>query len=69
MKKNVGKIDKMIRIAIAALIVVGGITKLLTGLPLTFASIIAIVLVLTSSVSFCPLYAMFGKKAIRKVKI
>lgn len=63
MKKNVGKIDKMIRIAIAALIALAGITKLLTGIPLTIASIIAIVLVLTSSVSFCPLYAMFGIKS------
>jgi hypothetical protein len=63
MKKNVGKIDRMIRIAIAALIVLAGITNLLTGLALTIASIVAIVLVLTSSVSFCPLYAMLGLKS------
>ncbi len=63
MKKNVGKIDKMIRIAIAAFIVIAGLTNLLTGLVLTIASIVAIVLVLTSSVSFCPIYAILGLKS------
>lgn len=63
MKKNIGKTDKMIRIAIGALIVLAGITKLLTGLSLTIASIVAIILVLTSSVSFCPIYALFGLKS------
>ena len=53
----------MVRIAIAALIVMAGITELITGLSLTIASIIAIVLVFTSGVSFCPLYAIFGFKS------
>jgi hypothetical protein len=60
MKKNMGFTDKVIRIIIAAIIAVlyfsGTISGTLGIVLLVFAGIF----VLTSLVSFCPLYAPFG---------
>ena len=60
MKKNVGTIDKIIRIVIAVIIVVLIVLKLVTG---TFAIVLAAVgaiLLVTSLISFCGLYTLFG---------
>jgi hypothetical protein len=61
MKKNLGSIDKSIRLAITAVIVVlyfmGIIPNGTLGIVLL---LLAGVLVLTSLVSFCPLYAVFS---------
>ena len=60
MKKNMGNADKVIRVLIAAIIgylyYSGTITGTLGIVLLLFAG----VFVLTSLVSFCPLYAPFG---------
>ena len=60
MKKNMGTADRIIRILIAALIAVLYFTGTLPGVWATALLIIAGVFVLTSFVSFCPLYAPFG---------
>lgn len=60
MKSNVGMVDKAIRI-IAAVVLTGlYFTGNLTGVWGVIALVVAAVLVLTSFVSFCPLYAIFG---------
>jgi len=54
MKKNVGKIDMIIRIIIGIIIAsVGIVYKSWWGL-------IAIIPLLTALVNFCPLYTLFG---------
>ncbi len=61
MKKNMGSADRIIRIVIAAVIAILYFTNtLLTGTIGLVALILAGVFVLTSLVSFCPLYAPFG---------
>ncbi|MBL0068395.1 MAG: DUF2892 domain-containing protein [Chitinophagaceae bacterium] len=61
MKKNMGSADRIIRIVIAAVIAILYFTNtLLTGTLGLVALILAGVFVLTSLVSFCPLYAPFG---------
>ena len=60
MKKNMGSIDRSIRILLAAVVGVLYFTGQLTGLGAIILGILAIVFVLTSSVGFCPLYAPFG---------
>ena len=60
MKKNMGSIDKTIRIIFAVLIAILFYLKVITG---TFGIVLLIfagIFVLTSFLSFCPLYTFFG---------
>ncbi len=70
MKKNVGSIDKVIRIILAAVIVVLAITQVITGVLAVILLIFAGILVLTSVISFCPIWWVLGigtsKKEIEK---
>ena len=60
MKKNMGSADKIIRLIIAAIIVVLYFTNVVSGTLGIVLLILAGVFVLTSFISFCPLYAPFG---------
>jgi Inner membrane protein YgaP-like, transmembrane domain len=68
MKKNLGTTDRVIRI-IAALII-GALlyTGTLEGAFGTIIGIIAIVLLLTSALSFCPLYFLFRISTLPKIE-
>lgn len=55
-----GSADRMIRVIIAAIIVVLYITNVISGTLGIILLVFAAVFVLTSFVSFCPLYAPFG---------
>lgn len=63
-----GKLDKIIRLVVAALIVVLFFTKVLTGTLAVVLLIVAGVFVLTSVISVCPLYTLFGIDTCKKVK-
>ena len=60
MKKNMGATDKIIRILIAAVIAVLYFTKVITGTLGIILLVLAVVFVLTSLISFCPLYKPLG---------
>ncbi len=60
MKKNMGSADRIIRIIIATVIAVLFFTKAITGTLGIVLLVLAGIFVLTSLVSFCPLYAPFG---------
>ncbi len=60
MKKNMGSADKIIRLIIAAIITVLYFTNVLNGTVGIVLLVLAGVFVLTSLISFCPLYAPFG---------
>lgn len=60
MKKNMGSTDKFVRILIAAAIVILSYTGTITGILSIILLVLAGVFVLTSFVSFCPLYLPFG---------
>lgn len=62
MKKNMGTADKIIRILIAALIAVLFFTDVISGTLGIILLILAGIFLLTSLVSFCPLYTIFGWK-------
>ena len=66
MKKNMGTIDKAIRIIIA--VVVAGLyfTDVLTGTLGIVLLILSGVFVLTSLISFCPLYTLLGINTSKK---
>lgn len=60
MKKNMGAADKIIRILAALVIAVLYVNNIISGTIAVILGIIAIVFVLTSFISFCPLYLPFG---------
>lgn len=60
MKANMGTADKVIRVLIAIVIGILIYTDVLTGTLAVVLGVLAIVFVLTSLVSFCPLYTLFG---------
>lgn len=60
MKKNMGSADRIIRVIIAAIVGVLYFTGTITGTLGIVLLILAGVFVLTSLISFCPLYAPFG---------
>ncbi len=66
MKKNVGTIDKVIRILIAVLVVVLFLTHVISGTLGVVLLVLAGVLVLTSTISFCPIYFPFGLSSRKK---
>ena len=58
MKKNMGTIDKTIRIIITLIVVALFFTKVISGTLGIVLLVLAGVFVLTSLVGFCPLYAL-----------
>lgn len=60
MKKNMGTIDKVIRILVAVVIAILFFTNVVTGTLGIVLLVLAAVFVLTSFISFCPLYFPFG---------
>ena len=67
MKKNVGSIDKVIRLIVAVIIAVLYFTHVITGTSGIVLLVIAGVLVLTSFVGLCPLYMALGINTDKKV--
>lgn len=65
MKKNMGSVDRIIRVIIAALVGVLYFTGTISGTLGIILLVLAGVFVLTSVISFCPLYAPFGIKTCK----
>jgi len=66
MKKNVGTVDKVIRIVVTAIILVLWFTHVVTGTLAVILLILAGILVVTSLIGTCPLYMLFGLSTRKK---
>lgn len=66
MKKNMGLIDRIIRITLAVVVAILYFTGNISGVAAVILSIFAVIFLLTSVVSFCPLYLPFGIKTFKK---
>jgi hypothetical protein len=66
MKKNVGSVDKIFRIILAAVVAILYFTGILSGTVGIVLLILAVILVLTSMISFCPIYFPFGISTAKK---
>ncbi len=66
MKKNMGLIDRTVRVILALLFIVLIIAKALTGTLAVILGIVAVVFLLTAVVSFCPLYVPVKLSTLKK---
>ncbi len=60
MKKNMGTVDRVIRTVVAVAIIILYFTGLIGGTLALILGIVAVLFLLTSLVSFCPTYTLFG---------
>lgn len=60
MKSNMGNLDRGIRISIALLIAVLYFAGMLSGVGAVVLGVVAVVLLLTSAIGFCPAYLPLG---------
>lgn len=66
MKKNLGTADKIIRVLVAVIIAILYFTGVVTGTLGIILMVLAIVFVLTSLVSVCPIYLALGLSSAKK---
>ncbi len=59
MKKNMGNLDRGLRIAAAVVIGILYATHVINGTLALILGILAVIFIATSFISFCPLYAPF----------
>ena len=65
MTKNLGSIDRGLRLTLAAIVVILYLTGAISGVAAIILGVLAAIFVVTSLVGFCPLYAPF-KLSTRK---
>ena len=66
MKKNVGSADRVIRILLALVVAALYLTDQISGTLAIILGLLAVILVLTSAMSFCPLYWPFKLSTLKK---
>lgn len=66
MKKNMGTIDRIIRVSLVVLIAVLYFTNVISGTWAIILGVVAVVFLLTSLVGVCPLYMPFGISTRKK---
>ena len=69
MKQNIGTADKVIRIPAAIVIAALYFTKQISGTAAIILLVFAGLFILTSFMSFCPLYSLFGINTRKKEKL
>ena len=69
MKKNMGTTDKAIRTLFAVAVAVLYILGMISGTVAIILGALAVIFILTSLVSFCPLYAPFGISTCKKEQV
>ncbi len=68
MKQNMGSADKGLRLLAAVVIAILLLTKVVTGTLAIILLVFAVVFLITSLISFCPLYPLFGINTCKKKK-
>jgi uncharacterized membrane protein YkgB len=71
MKKNMGVVDKVIRLVVVAIIAALYFAGQITGTAAIILGIVAVAFLVTSIIGWCPTYALFGistKKADKTLR-
>ena len=67
MKKNLGQVDRAIRIMIALMVVGLYIPGILSGTFGIVMMILAVIFAVTGMISFCPMYYVFGLRSNKEL--
>ena len=68
MKKNMGSVDRLLRFLIAAIVIGLYFAGVINGTLAVVLLVVSAIFILTSFVSFCPLYLPFGISTRQKDK-
>lgn len=60
MKKNMGNPDRIIRFMAAAVVAILYFTNVISGTLAIVLGVVAVIFILTSFISFCPVYTLLG---------
>jgi O-antigen/teichoic acid export membrane protein len=66
MNKNIGSIDRSIRVILALIFAVLIVAKTVVGTLAIVLGILAVVFLLTAVIGFCPLYCPFKLSTLKK---
>ncbi len=66
MKKNMGTIDRVIRVLLAIVVGILYLTGSISGTAAIVLGVFAVIFILTSIIGFCPLYLPFNISTIGK---
>ncbi len=66
MKKNMGNIDRIIRVLVALVVIALYFTHQISGTIAIIGLALSAIFILTSLISFCPLYLIFGISTCKK---
>jgi hypothetical protein len=66
MKKNMGLVDRSVRTVLAVVIAILYFTNQISGITAIVLGLFAVVFLITSFMSFCPLYAPFKLSTLKK---
>ncbi|SDK63530.1 YgaP family membrane protein [Microbulbifer yueqingensis] len=59
-QKNVGTLDRLVRLALAAVIAALYFTGTISGMTAAVLGLVAVIFILTGALRWCPLYRLFG---------
>lgn len=68
MSKNIGSIDRLLRVVAALALAVLVLAKVVTGTWAVVLGVLAVVFVLTAALGFCPLYCPLKLSTTQKPK-
>lgn len=66
MKKNMGLVDRIVRLVLVAVVLLLYFTNVISGTLAIILGVLAAVFFLTSLISFCPLYVPLGISTRKK---
>ena len=66
MKKNMGVIDRSVRIMLGILVAVLYLMDMITGTAVLILGIVAVIFIVTGFIGFCPLYVPFNIKTFKE---
>jgi len=66
MKRNMGGIDRVVRIILAVAVGILYLTGAITGTAAIALGVLALIFLATSAIGFCPLYALLGFATVKK---
>jgi Na+(H+)/acetate symporter ActP len=68
MKKNMGTLDRIIRVLLAIVVLILYLAGSISGVAAIILGIFAVVFVITSAIGYCPLYAPLKISTVGKSK-